>query len=425
MSKEWLFRNRVMAKPAGNFLVNNKQVMRNPFRDNKVEDLVRRVQLMEVSLQQWQNATKDCMDTIENFSKIHQPPPNIPDQVDSALSKAILKNAAFMQVQAVANTTSAAVQSLKETVDELKANSILSAPTMFELTVNQMMALPAAADLHKLMHWLSKEDPEDDSWNVWWDAKVAAKQPRKMFATSTLLVHRIMSFTSHWQADPAALSLEQFTLELTTMSALLEMLELPFKPEQRFQKLLQKVFKQAPLTLRQILSEWNSIWTEDAVIHLNTSVFGTEELSSVMDNRVTGWHPQKFTTPKLTPGKYPEDFREVFDRCKSNDNTTVWNELQDNQETPSDGGMTDGEASMEEDLNDSRATESEESDTEAEPPTTLVPPVPKKVKKTPKYQMDTDFLPAKPTLFQRPQTYQDIVDAQMNSWAAKQASKRK
>ena len=49
----------------------------------------------------------------------------------------------------------------------------------------------------------------------------------------------------------------------------------------------------------------------------------------------------------------------------------------------------------------------------------------KKVKKTTKYLVDTDFLPAKPTLFQRPQTYQDIIDSQMKSWAAKQAAKQK
>ena len=381
---------------------------------------------MEVSLQQWQNATKDCMDTIENFSKIHQPPPNIPDQVDAALPEAIKSNAAFLHVQAVADTASAAVRSLKETVDDLKADSPLSAPSMWELTANQMMATPAAADLHKLMQWLHKKETGDNSWLNWWNAKVAAKQPKKIFATATLLVHRIMTFVNQWHADPAALSLEQFTLELTTMSALLELIGLPFKPEQRFQKLLQKVFKQAPLTIRQILAEWNSIWDEDAVVHLNTAVFGSDELSIVVDNRVVGWHPQKFNTPKLTPEKYPEDFREVFDRCKlTNENTTVWNELQDDQEGTSEGAATDGEASIEEDLDDSRATESEESDSGSPPPAPVTPPKPKKAKKTPKYQVDADFLPAKPTLFQRPQTYQDIVDAQMSSWAAKQAAKRK
>lgn len=368
------------------------------------------------------------MDTIENFSKIHQPPPNIPDQVDAALPKAIKENAAFLQVQAVANTASTAVRSLKETVDELKANSVFSASSVFDLTVNQMMALPAAADLHKLMQWVNKvESPEEnDPWLSWWETKVASKQTKKTFATATLLVHRIMTFVNRWHADPAALSLEDFSLELTTMSALLEMLGLPHKPEQRFQKLLQKIFKQAPLTVRQILAEWNNIWEEDAVIHLNAAVFGSEELNTVVDNRVVGWQPQKFTTPKLTPRKYPEDFREVFDRCgPTNDNATVWNELQEEQGTTSDEGVTDGEASMEDDLNDSRATESEESDSGSVTPDPVPPPAPKKVKKIPKYSVDVDFLPAKPTLFQRPQTYQDIVDAQMNSWAAKQAAKRK
>ena len=383
---------------------------------------------MEVSLQQWQNATKDCMDTIENFSKIHQPPPNIPDQVDTALPKAIKENAAFLQVQAVANTASTAVRSLKETVDELKANSVLSAPSVFKLTVNQMMALPAAADLHKLMQWLSKtEAPEGtDPWLSWWDAKVTAQQTKKTFATSTLLVHRTMAFVNRWHADPAALSLEDFTLELTTMSALLEMLGLPHNPEQRFQKLLQKIFKQAPLSVRQILAEWNSLWDEDSVVHLNAAVFGPEELNTVVDNRVVGWQPQKFTTPKLTPKKYPEDFREVFDRCgPTNDNATVWKDLQEEEGPVSNGGVTDGEASIEDEMNDSRATESEESDSGSATPEPVPPPAPKKSKKAPKYSVDVDFLPAKPTLFQRPQTYQDIVDAQMNSWAAKQAAKRK
>ena len=381
---------------------------------------------MEVSLQQWQNATKECMDTIENFSKIHQPPPNIPDQVDAALPKAIAANGAFLQVQAVANTASTAVRSLKETVDELKVNSILSAPTMFELTANQMMALPAAADLHKLMQWLNKENTEDDSWLSWWNAKVSRKETKKTFATATLMVHRVMAFINKWQADPAALSLEDFTLELTTMSALLEMLALPFHPEHRFQKLLKKMFKQAPLTVRQVLTEWNALWDEDAVIHLNVAVFGADEVGTVADTKVVGWHPQKFTTPKLTPKKYPEDFREVFDRCKWNeDPATTWTALQSDQEDLGTDEATDGEASIGETLNDSRATESEDSDVEYVPTTPVPPPPSKKVKKATKYVADTDFLPAKPTLFQRPQTYQDIIDAQMSSWAAKQAAKHK
>ena len=382
---------------------------------------------MELSLQQWQNATKECMDTIENFSKIHQPPPNIPDQVDAALPKAIEANRAFLQVQAVANTASSAIRSLKETVDDLKANSVLSAPTMYELTANQMMALPAAADLHKLMQWLNKTDTEGDSWLDWWNAKVSTKDTKKTFATATLMVHRVMAFVNRWHADPAALSLEDFTLELTTMSALLEMLALPFQPEKRFQKLLKKTFKQAPLTVRQILAEWNALWDDDAVIHLNAAVFGTDEIGTVADNRVVGWHPQKFTTPKLTPIQYPEDFREVFDRCKPcTDTAAVFDALQNDQEcTSGDDGTTDGEASIDEGLNDSRATESDESEDEAGPSAPVMAPVAKKVKKTTKYLVDTDFLPAKPTLFQRPQTYQDIIDSQMKSWAAKQAAKQK
>ena len=365
------------------------------------------------------------MDAIENMASIHAPEPSFEEKMKTNFNKILLADEEFSKLQLRTLGDSKRLTTLENAVQGLKESNLGEVDDVYKLTMKQMMALPAAADLHRLIQWLAKEEDDVNEWNTWWEQVIHDKRPKKVFFTASLVVQRVLQFTNQWHADPAAMSMETLSLELTTLSALLENLSIPMQPEKRFQKLLKKLFKQAPFTLRQVMEEWNELWDEDAVVHLNVMVFGNGEVNTVVDTPITGWQPSKFNTPKLTPLGFPENFREVFDRCRAGeDKAECWANL--NNEDVGDGVSypSDGDTSIVGDLNDSRTTESDMSDVELVEPV-IAPPSPKKPKKQPKYVANADFLPAKPSLFQRPKTYEEVVQAQQIAWASKQATKKK
>ena len=190
------------------------------------------------------------------------------------------------------------------------------------LTVEDMKRASFLSDLQRLLLWcgISAIGP---LWDTWWSDVQKQNTWLKITRTSAILTHQIIHFTTNWHKDLASISLEQVTLELATMVTLFDQLMFPEGPKEKLQDLLNKVFKKKTFTIRWLLEEWNDVWPEDCNVRLSVLTFGGDEVNSVMDTSVRGWHstnPPKYT--KLTPTLFPENFRDVFCQGNIQSNTT-------------------------------------------------------------------------------------------------------
>ena len=181
-----------------------------------------------------------------------------------------------------------------------------------ELTVEDMKRASFLSDLQRLLLWCGIY-ADGPSWDKWWSEVQKQNTFMKVTRISATLTHQMVAFTSSWQKDLADISLEKVTLELAAMVALFDQLMFPEGPRDKIQGLLDKVFKKRTFTLRWLLEEWNDIWPADCNTNLSVLTFGGDEVNSIMDTSVRGWHttdPPNHT--KLTPLSFPENFRDVF-----------------------------------------------------------------------------------------------------------------